>query len=877
MALGAVAQWVDANTSEPQQVPVVFAKTKAVDTLPGCSSSKTPVQQAPDPTRSNQAKSQTELSKSQLVSSGSWSSSLSDSHKCGRVQTTNANSNSLHPPVRDPEKPNSSSSITVDSSVGTQPFLDMTTLIQLLKSPMFDQTNQASAILRGLIQQTLQTGTLQSPSPLTRTQFIGASLNSCPQSPKISSVGYGSGVYNTISFQSPTESIKMPVTESLHVNEKVQMEEDLYSHTFPAKSGKSIQLRFQPAGMSCSPQPYDSSSALSVYQESEKSTRTLPAGNSVDLSEVTCHLKETGPSNANDNLPNSLQEDGQSPLLHPYSRTSNRERYLLRILRITYHCPCRSSLNSGALLGQKPSSLNAYTCEDHECQIKQPRTCVTFQALLPSINYRHKISVGSITNTSPATGLRLAFTCSLAGNGPALEDFDSQKVAERLETWEQAGNMPGFRKQVLAALKETVRIMLKKLREEGFSAIILDADYVFFPFSGELRPVSCLRRDMSASSDSSVARIASCYNRGERPNENKLATSMGLDSETPSVVDREQEVWSEFVAGPRTRGVNRRPNTWHHGPEYMSQSYTETENPNPEIRKSEPTNEERRAAGDIKTRSETGKRWRRRPAESVTNECFFVHRQLSYIDGKHRWSQVSTDLSVEADACLEENYCRSDGSQAFKSVGSTNSTPPSPIHSARHSFVAPRPALNPGLVIPTSNLVIEDKLKTAPSSPRSEGGLHAENPIGEKLPNGDQVDAKDAQIRSTAQEIENRLRANPDLPLVVMPRGNNENPTGPANHQTGPLLFQLPHSKSAFVCLPGTSQNAPRVLTAPNNGALVVLPSPEHTPTQATSDPVQPLILTGPRAGYVLLITADNRYDYVHQSHLSGFMMNASQ
>ncbi|KAF5405730.1 hypothetical protein PHET_00750 [Paragonimus heterotremus] len=121
-----------------------------------------------------------------------------------------------------------------------------------------------------------------------------------------------------------------------------------------------------------------------------------------------------------------------------------------------------------------------------------------------------------------------------------------------------------------------------------------------------------------------------------------------------------------------------------------------------------------------------------------------------------------------------------------------------------------------------------------------------------------------SQLNTVMQEIANRLRTNPHLPLVLMPthmdKGtgtNDENRTG------SPLIFQLPHPDSAFVCLPAGLHQLPRVVCASKNGTLVVIPAPTEARMNETATDPQPTIITGPRQGYILLITADNRFDYI--------------
>ncbi|KAF5405729.1 hypothetical protein PHET_00749 [Paragonimus heterotremus] len=194
--------------------------------------------------------------------------------------------------------------------------------------------------------------------------------------------------------------------------------------------------------------------------------------------------KEEIPNRPLSNIDPRVHETySQQTMPRPRLRTHNRDRFLVRVLRITYQCACRPN----PLVDQsKVAESRKMGCPSSECKTKKPRTYVTFQAQLPSITSSFRTSLSG-NLIAPATGLRLGFTCALDSEGPSLQDFANQKVAERLDAWEQAGNLPGFRCQVLSALHDTVGLMLQRIREDGFTAVTLDSDYLFYPPSSELR------------------------------------------------------------------------------------------------------------------------------------------------------------------------------------------------------------------------------------------------------------------------------------------------------------------------------------------------------------------------------------------------------
>lgn len=105
----------------------------------------------------------------------------------------------------------------------------------------------------------------------------------------------------------------------------------------------------------------------------------------------------------------------------------------------------------------------------------------------------------------------------------------------------------------------------------------------------------------------------------------------------------------------------------------------------------------------------------------------------------------------------------------------------------------------------------------------------------------------------------------------------NQQTTDNKNSRKAPLVFQIPHSNSVFIGLPATSGVNPRVMTASPTNAVIVLPSlttDQQLTQQSTSQQncqyspltnTQPTILTGPKQGYLLIITPDNKYEYVPQ------------
>ncbi|GAA52332.1 hypothetical protein CSKR_104319 [Clonorchis sinensis] len=573
-------------------------------------------------------------------------------------------------------------------------------------------------------------------------------------------------------------------------------------------------------------------------------------------------------------------------LLRPRLRAHYRDRFLVRVIRITYQCSCRSNQPTEHTKAPEPKR---FTCSGSDCKGNEPRTYVTFQAQLPSISSSFRATIPG-NQLSHGTGLRLGFTCSLASRGPALQDFANPKVAERLDAWEQAGNMPGFRCQVLAALHDTVGLILQKVREEGVTAIALDTDYVFYPATGELRPAVSRRRQLSASSDSSVPRmtarsriyaepariVAKHLSSMEKPTE--------IDTE-PVTGEREQTVWSEVVSCVETSEYSRRPRTWHQVSESLQCS--------PRMGESQDRQSARVAAlgpGPSYTLN-IPKSWGDELGQSPLTCDSMVSGHLSRTGSADSWTQP-VDNGLRQDGVQTSisgrprNLVLGHERRQLMHGDQTLSTPVSPTRFLRHRRFANLCLERAGAS--QAGSMSETQMRTAPSSPLPGSRAHhksAPDADDTKLMTSSVTDNQSpageryhSSVDTIVREIANRLQTNPQLPLVVMPTTMNE-PEG-KEPSTSPLVFQLPHPNSTFVCLPANTTQLPRVVTAPKSGTLVVIPRTNTTTSETgltTTTYQQPLVVTGPREGYLLIITPDNNFDYIPIGELTRLITPRTQ
>nr|CAH8838830.1 unnamed protein product [Trichobilharzia regenti] len=609
-----------------------------------------------------------------------------------------------------------------------------------------------------------------------------------------------------------------------------------------------------------------------------------------------------------------------------WMRNYHRDRFVVRITSVTYRCSCRTNTPQNR---HRTADIKRDYCQGKECKRNDQRTYVTFQSQLPSLllpdNARR--TARHLYHT-PLTGLRLGFTCPLTSQGPPMSDFNTPKVAERLDAWEQAGNQPGFRVQVLTALQQTVRQMLELIRTKGFGAVKLDTDYVFFPPASDLQPVYTRRRPLSSSSDGSLPRVMGLERiRREVSNDSKNHSFNTKLSESLHPNQKpEQSTWSDAMSSsegecrktttttnnnnsniPSTSSGSiprNRPRTWHQLPGHNSLVISSQNKSDYGINENlyERENDiyitrESFDSTPISTNQFTQNNtcWcTAQPMRCPTHHSLGYSSSLSSspIRLNPNVHSVVNQMHLSPYSTVDERYLFKGNNknithQLQRHLDAPYSTPVSPTqfnlgeptnHNTIHDCKV-NPAHYQASTLPSSSSssqhVKKLEMSRTPESCTSEGFHTADNNSQHKT----EMHGRSDHLSKILQEISNCLHTNPQYPIVIMPTHHmlssiEDGKIPPGLNKATPLVFQIPHSDSVFVGLPATSGVNPRVMTASPTNAVVILPSnqinQQSTSQQQqqhqdppTSSNLQPTILTGPKQGYLLVITPDNKYEYL--------------
>ncbi|CAH8493567.1 unnamed protein product [Heterobilharzia americana] len=467
--------------------------------------------------------------------------------------------------------------------------------------------------------------------------------------------------------------------------------------------------------------------------------------------------------------------------------------------------------------------------------------------------------------------------------------------------------------------------MLELIRTKGFGAVKLDTDYVFFPSAPDLQPVYTRRRPLSSSSDGSLPRVMGLERiRREVSNEPKNHSfNTKLNENLDNHQKSEHSVWTDIMNNPEVESntiattntpnsssitmPRNRPRTWHHLPGHNSlvmssllpkdksdygihnENGDETENDNF-------TNDNNHHFNSLSSRTSGI------PVnQSMLNTCWCatksmrlpIHHSLGYSSSLSSSPVginpnphiVVNQMKLSPYTTVDERYLLGGNAnvtnQLHKQMDAPYSTPVSPT-----PFILGEPMnrnkihnckMNVHQTLVSSQTATKLEISRTPEICASERFYTINNT--EQKP---EINGRLDHLSKILREISNCLHTNPQYPVVIMPTYNmlsssgNEQ-TNDTNNKATPLVFQIPHSDSVFVGLPATSGVNPRVMTASPTNAVVILPSvsTNEIMQQSTSQQhqdylpssgTQPTILTGPKQGYLLIITPDNKYEYVPRS-----------
>ncbi|CAH8534558.1 unnamed protein product [Dicrocoelium dendriticum] len=526
---------------------------------------------------------------------------------------------------------------------------------------------------------------------------------------------------------------------------------------------------------------------------------------------------------------------------HQLPISHDRNLFLLRITRITYQCTYRPNP-----MMESPKNINDRrdANPDGKCTRREPHVLVTFQAQLPSIQSVFQYSFPEPSKRC-STGLQLGFTCSLNNGELLLPDFEGAEVVEKLDSWEQAAHMPGLRWQILSALRATVSLMLERIRKNGISAIDIDVDYVFFPICREFRLHHPRGHQKGASVDMSTL--------------GPEITTHQLDCNARIKVTKSKEV----EKGLCIRGQSHWSNVESCTETNRQQSLLCQQNQSDGYRSLEGVSADVRCSRISKSLYNPGVE--RSHTDGSDFDPTLHHRSTSRnnsVPGRNgQYRNVADSMPRSVNRRAEEI-----GIPYRRLLTNTRSmsTPSSPTRFVQYSKVRDD----------YRQKLIRERTETMPKSPGCNiaklSALKHTVDMPTKSDSTSEERKPSSYLQRVIQEVTKRLQSSPHLPIVVMPWSarttDNCAPTG-RTREVIPVAFQLPQPNVTFVCLNSMEDQFPRVFTAPKKGALIVLTfdMEEITTKDAAIQPrcMRSVTITGPKPGYVLLITSDNEYTYI--------------
>ncbi|KAL5970116.1 hypothetical protein TSMEX_002122 [Taenia solium] len=468
-----------------------------------------------------------------------------------------------------------------------------------------------------------------------------------------------------------------------------------------------------------------------------------------------------------------------------------KDCFVVRVIKIadkkTTHLECSTGGPASTLVEPLKAALHdpqkMQNIEDmilEAVRVNNPSVYIGFQAQLPAIalGYVLKSTSADQVNTSNSLqtyrqcrlgkGVRLCFSCPLLGKGLNIRDFFSGKVYQRLTSWEKSSRHPGILNEVLQALKKSVDWMLEQIQLNGLRTVLPEVDYVFYPCA------STLLSQEGASRQLSMLALCQGPQQQQQQRQNPLLASV-INSSRPlsaygTCFDGKRA--ENTVAKSLDRQISLSAGAYgsplHHLPEYSpyGEPLLEKMSPLPSGRIYLPLvhRPASRPLRDLQQHS-TG-------TSSINSIC---HADYNEAPTDRMCGRPFISVSASPPARWAPNHA----SPIYPTLEGGETSGTSPIYL---SGVNPQKA---GKISSSSSLSKENNFMTA-----------------------------------LINEVVDRLRKSPHLPLVVMP---TQTPGSP------PIVFQLPSPDVIFVGLPATighnGHERPRLVTSPADSSAFVVTS----------------------------------------------------
>lgn len=512
---------------------------------------------------------------------------------------------------------------------------------------------------------------------------------------------------------------------------------------------------------------------------------------------------------------NRTRGDSPSPMRFC---VQTKDRFVVRVVKITDKKTFQLGVSTDSPTSTPVEPLKAILHDPQKMQnierlileaIKgnNPPIYIGFQAQLPAIalGYVLKSTSADQVNTPNVLqtyrqcrlgkGVRLCFTCPLLGRGLNIQDFFSGKVFQRLTSWEKSSRQPGVLVEALQALKKSVDWMLQQIQLNGLRTVLPEVDYIFYPCAASpLLSTQQAVHNLSCSVDSTASKctdlaVPSCSNCA-------LTPLMPKKSSPVTIPTSRERASRQLSMVPPGQGIQ--------------QHQRQQQNPllATLINSSRPLSAYGTCFDGARTENVVTKSLDRQISSSVGAYGSSLHQLSEYNLYETRYLKELQQHSTGTSSII--SICHTDCNEAPTdqtcngSLVSASASPPSRWLSNLAS------AINPAL----------ERGKACGTSPVYLSGVNPQKAV--KISSS--LSQENDFMATLINEVVDRLRKSPHLPLVVMP---TQTPGSP------PIVFQLPSSDVIFVGLPATTgQNGherPRLVTSPADSSAFVVTSKRTT------------------------------------------------
>ncbi|KAM7540663.1 hypothetical protein Aperf_G00000042833 [Anoplocephala perfoliata] len=537
-----------------------------------------------------------------------------------------------------------------------------------------------------------------------------------------------------------------------------------------------------------------------------------------------------------------------------------KDRFVVRVVKVTNRKsakPLAKSENSQFTQFEKLNSVWQDPQKRQKLQkvlleaVKENNSSVFigFQAQLPAVTMRYVLKSTSADQVNMPNGslifrqcnlgkgIRLSFSCPLMGSGLKIENFYSGSIYQRLEGWERSSGKPGLLSDVLKALIKAISLLLEQIQKNGFLTVLPEVDYIFYPFTPQ-----------ALFSQKTLPTIGSSTNSTESRRVDALGSSSQSGSLAPPLVPSST---SSPIVVPGARGRTSQLIST------MATPYQGLQrNRNPLLAS---------LMNNPRPLSAYGSCFDGNSAE--TQAPHLLDRQISLSAGEYgspvRYMLECNPFEVHIIKDLQETSTRPSSTNSICQTD-YNETPTDRISSCTFASASRSPSTwwpsRLGSPVCATMEVCGFDQTPSPQPPPPPLRAYPNTQSAGETPSFS-IPIESDPMTAVINEVADRLRRSPQLPLVVMP---TQVPGSP------PMVFQLPSPDVIFVGFPATStphgHERPRLVTSPADNSAFVVTSKRSavTPTGLLPGNISGervigsrFTITAPNPGYILGISAE--------------------